>query len=158
MEINYIKENYKFLLVPLSKYNEYIKQGKKLESEKDEKICSLVDSVVKNIYDIFETLITILYNHHKTLYEETNIVDKIKTKTTPLSDITKEGFLPYYDYTPKEYNNENVWDIVSKLALVSGNFLYKIGHPKIIEEVNAKESIITSVKSNIEIISRFTNI
>jgi len=157
-EINYIKENYKFLLVPIAKFEEYTKQGKKLESEKDEKICFLIDSATKNIFELFETLVTILYNHHKTFYESSDIVEKIKTKTTPLVDITKEGFLPYYDYKPVEYNNETVWEIASNITLFCGNYLFKMNHPKILEEVNLKETTMETIKSNVEVIARFTDI
>ncbi len=157
-EISYQKETYKYLFITLETYEKFIEQNKHLESEKDEKFCVLVDKVVLEMYQFFETIVQILYNDYHLTYNESKdvVLEKLKTRDKAIVETESIRFLPYATYKTQKYD-ETVFNILTRLAVISGTFLNIIGYVKTLERLKEKNSLIESSKRNLEQIMKISS-
>lgn len=157
-EISYSNETNKYLFITLSKYEKYLESGRKLSSEKDEKLCDMLNTLSDTLYSLYEVLVKVLYSDYKlkNLESKELIFDKIKSRNRPISETEDDRFIPYSDYNATDYGNITVCDVLSEIATVAATYLYLLEYDKIKEILKEKNPLIEESKRNIENILRIS--
>jgi hypothetical protein len=155
-EVDYQRETHKYLFITLSTYDQFKNQNGHLESEKDEKLCTLIEKLTEEFSNFFEVMTQILYHHYYLTYyeEKENIFDKLKTRNKPIAETETERFIPFSDYQVKEYNDENVLEILTYANTAVGTFLHILGQSKVLDRLREKNSLMEVSKSNLDQILR----
>ncbi len=155
-DLSYMKHDttHKVTLILLEKF---LKNNKQLESQKEEKSCTLIHEVVMSLFVFFSGIIKLLYNDYRlTNYEDReNIISNIEMKTRPVTSLDGvPRFIPYSDYISDKYG-ETVLSILNKSAGLCGTFLYHINHPDVIAAVKNKDNIIEDYQKSINRLMKF---
>lgn len=100
----------------------------------------------------------ILYNDYHLTYNESKdvVFEKLKTRDKTIVETESIRFLPYATYKAKKYD-DTIFNILTRLATISGTFLHVIGYIKVEERLKEKNSLIESSKRNLEQIMKISS-
>jgi hypothetical protein len=148
-EVEFDKKNIKSLSIPQETFAKF-QEHKMLASEKEEKLCAKIQLITNETFGLFEKINSVIFNDYKITYDQKMLLEKLETRTEPISEVVSERFIPYREYEIQGYPEKTVFNILSKIASLAGTFLFALDHPFISEKIKHKESYIEENKHNID--------
>ncbi len=157
-EIKFKKSASKYISISLDVYQKFHDQNRRLSSEKEEQFCFLLEKTYTELYDFFQSINALLFNDYKLTYSNNKekIIEKLETRTIPITELKMERFIPFFDYEIEEYDDKNVLETLSYMATLVGTFLFLVDFDLIKEKLKYKNILIEKNKKQIEKIMKMS--
>ncbi len=160
-DLENLKASNAYFSIPLKTYTQYNKT-KKTELEREEKLCSIMESISNAFYSIAEMISTILYNHFSAQnLKGEEIFSAATSQDKPIEKISSDPrLLPFAMHSVVDDNylqNQLVHSIFNEIIVFTLNFTMLLEHTTLRKRLSEKQKYISqteeylNMKSKIEV-------